>query len=204
MARALRASPPSPSAAPAGLRTSRSGAPPPLRASASPERGAMVRVDRATRNSFRAIEHVAGEIVESNAARGGVVTVLEEEAESGETRREEAAQRKLATRASARRRARASGAARRSGRGLEPAMAGSNEVEREEEDDASASASAATAWAKLFCGVAAQKWWAAAPRRNRGGFWRRRHRRDGVRFRRARAKKGPTCPRDSTSQLWCD
>ena len=64
-------------------------------------------------------EHAIGSC-QGNAARGGVVTVLEEEAESGEARRDEEAQRKLATRASA------SGTARRSGRGLEAAMAGSN------------------------------------------------------------------------------
>lgn len=103
------------------------------------------------------------------AARGvWLRTFLEEEAESGETRREEEeAQRKLATRASARRRASASGAARRSRSGLEEAMAGSNEWTRSrgrEEEDDDASASAATAWAKLFCGGEAQKWWAAAPR----------------------------------------
>jgi hypothetical protein len=74
------------------------------------------------------------------------------------------------TRASARRRARASGTARRSRRGLEAAMAGSNEWRRRRGREEEGSASAATAWAKLFCGGGAQKWWAAARMRNSGGL----------------------------------
>lgn len=79
--------------------------------------------------------------------------LVEDGADSGETRREDEAQRKLVTRASARRRARASGTARRSRRGLEAAMAGSNEWRRRRGREEEGSASAATAWAKLFCGA---------------------------------------------------